>query len=137
MISLMKIGVPIQLWLKVRKGTDVEFTSFCVLLGIACVLTKFVILFFEWFAQIWLNFIKRLGLLHRQIILAELRVIIASFICLWRVVKQAFCLGGKDVLDGMLGVEGLSEVRVIIVMVLSFFLLFGLSKGDEMGVFGD
>lgn len=100
-------------------------------------MTKFVILFIEWIAQIELNFLQILWLLHRQIILAELSVIIARFVYLGRVMKQSFCMRGKDVLDRMFRVESLRKVRLIIVMPLSFLFFFGLGKGDEMGVFGD
>lgn len=64
-------------------------------------------------------------------------MIIARFGYLGRVMKQSFCLRGKDILNRMFRVESLRKVRLIIVMLLSFLFLFGLGKGDEMGVFGD
>lgn len=51
--------------------------------------------------------------------------------------EQSFSLRGKDILDRMLRVESVREVRVIIMMLLGFYFFFGLGKRDEMGVFRD
>ena len=56
-VGLVEIGVPAKLGRKGRKTRSIVFASFCELLGIVFILIKFVILFIERVARIWLNFL--------------------------------------------------------------------------------